>query len=205
MTKGITIIIPTMWYHPDLLLSMLLEYEKCDKVKEVIIINNREEGRIALPGNKTTVIGDGTNMFVNPAWNLGVRKAKTKKVILANDDIWIKDVSKLISNMDCLLIPGKVIGLHPRSFEINGKPLHSDRTTGMGYGFGVFMGICKRSYIPIAKEFKVWYGDAIQWEFNTPLTLFHVIVTEMGGTSKKLNLTKERKEERIAWNNFISK
>ena len=201
--KGITIIIPTMWYHKDMLLAMLHEYHNCDLVTQILIINNREEGSIKVSGEKIKVIGTGENIFVNQAWNLGVSEAITDKVILANDDIWIKNVCTLIYKMNALMTKGKVVGLSPESFAMNGVSTNPDRVTGMTYGFGVFMGISKASYQVIPKEFKVWYGDAIQWVNNKAITITQGVYTEMGGTSKKLDLTKERKAERIAWNNYI--
>ena len=192
-----------MWYHTDLLNAMVSEYDKCDLVKQVLIINNRDEGKIELNSDKVVIIGNGNNIFVNPAWNLGVKEATTEKVILANDDIWIKGVCTLLYIMNAALSESKVVGLSPQSFGMNGGSLNSDKVTGISYGFGVFMGICKQSYKVIPKEFKVWYGDAIQWRHNTPITLTHGIYTKMRGTSAKLNLSKERKEERIAWRNYI--
>ena len=89
--EKISIIIPTMW-RSDKILKMLPIYEKCDLVKEVIIIDNDPKLTPDLkPYSKILYYTNGENIYVNPAWNLGYTLS-SNQVILANDDIIINDL-----------------------------------------------------------------------------------------------------------------
>jgi hypothetical protein len=201
--KGFTIIIPTMWYFPKRLQSMVKAYDKIPCVKEILIINNRREGKIKLSSKKVRVLGNGVNMFVNPAWNLGVKETKTDKVIIANDDIIIKEVERVINIMNYLVIPLTVVGLDSSSYRGETVARGVNFPKQMEHGFGVFMAMYKTSYVEVPKEFKVWYGDNIQFINNDPATITGFKVeTNMRGTSRRLNLNKERKSELNAWKNY---
>lgn len=203
--KGFTIIIPTMWYFPEYLADMVSKYDSIAEINEILIINNRQTGQFVLPYKKVRIIGTGKNIFVNPAWNLGVQEAKTDKIILANDDIKINNIKVLIIFINHILKIGKIIGMDTSCFKglipiWDAKPISK-----MNYGFGVFMAITKQSYIPIPKEFKVWYGDTIQFKNNDAIAISGVrIQTPMRGTSRKLDLSRERSLEGKAWRKYCA-
>lgn len=201
--KGFTIIIPTMWYFPKELDLMVSRYNKIIEVKEILIINNRKAGQFVLPYKKVRVIGTGKNMFVNPAWNLGVQEAKTDKVILANDDIKINSIKALIVFIDHIIKIGRIIGMDTSCYKGIVPAWDTKPIIKMNYGFGVFMAITKESYISIPKEFKVWYGDAIQFKNNEAVVISGCkIRTPMRGTSRKLDLSRERRLEGKAWKKY---
>ena len=201
--KGITIIIPTMWYFPKQLQKMVRKYDAIDEIKEILIINNRGVREIDIPLKKVRVLGTGHNMFVNPAWNLGAKEAKTEKIIIANDDIVIEEVEKVINIMKWLIIPLTIVGLHSSSYEKETTSRGVNFPKAMEHGFGVFMGLYKTSYVEVPKEFKVWYGDNIQFINNDPVTISGFkVATNMRGTSRRLNLNKERVSELAAWKNY---
>ncbi len=203
--KGYTIIIPTMWYYPDYLIEMVSRYNAITEIAEILIVNNRKEGELKFTENKVRVLGDGNNQYVNPSWNLGVRESKTDKIILANDDIKIEKVRGLIAYADHFLKVGRVIGVDSTCFKSDTPNWEAKFTNKMNYGFGVFLTINKQSYVPIPKEFKVWYGDTIQFKENTPISIAGCrIVTPMQGTSSKLNLRKERVSELKAFNKYCN-
>lgn len=200
MIKGFTIIIPTMWFHPFMLFTMIKQYSLLDQVKEILVINNRGD-KLKIPFKKVRVLGTGDNMFVCPAWNLAVSETKTNKIIIANDDILISKPKELIEEMDSLLEEGVVVGLDASSYS--DKKMSPDVVTGITYGFGVFMAMYKKSYVPIPDEFKVWYGDTIQWKKNKAVTVSgYEVETPMRGTSAKLDLRKQRVIERKAWKTY---
>lgn len=191
--KKFTIIIPTMWFQNQLLRPMLDEYNNCDLVKEILIINNNGKIPFILP-SKVRVLNNGVNLFVNSSWNLGVRESLMGNIIIANDDIYIEgiyDVLRRVANVLEEFKTNTVVYI-----DFNKK--HKDHF--IPYGFGVFMGMHKASYVPVPNDFKVWYGDNFQYFANYTVALTDIVIrTSMQGTSSKLNLHKERRSEANAY------
>ena len=123
---------------------MLKKYQNHDLIGEILVINNRQvtglENLTVL--SKVRVLNNGRNLFVNPAWNLGVKEAKEEKVIIANDDITIPKFDKVMEVVSDNLFRGRVLGFHEDCFsdkkqkkiEVTKLP-KNDRA----HGFGVFM------------------------------------------------------------------
>ena len=84
--KNFSVIIPTMW-KSDYLLKMIEVYNNSEFISEVIIIDTEPESKMPIDSDKVSVYTKGENIYVNPAWNMGVSLAKTPFVIIANDDI----------------------------------------------------------------------------------------------------------------------
>jgi len=63
-----------------------MEYKKMPKINEIIIINNDPSYKIPtyFKHNKIKILTQKENIFVNPAWNLGVSVAKNENIIIAN-------------------------------------------------------------------------------------------------------------------------
>ncbi len=201
-----TVIIPTMWLHPVLLETMVIKYNKHPLIDEIIIINNNQKKRLDLSFDKVRVIGTGENIFVNPAWNLGVREAQTEAVIIANDDILISDLDDAIMVIDQALKPGVAIFPHKSCFAKYGGPSGVPRTEigdEPSYGFGTFMAMCRSTFRVIPDELKVWWGDHLQWDHCKPLFLKGIeIQTEMRGTSKTLDLRGFASREQSFYSNY---
>jgi len=188
-----TIIIPTMWYHTDSLLKMVEKYENAKFVTEVLIVNNREEGRIPLPFSKVRIIGDGKNMYVNPAWNLAVTHSKSNKVVLANDDIYIhEDLDEFFAVVDPYVVKGVAIGpascCIPRYKRPNSnRVLVQDGGIKMQAGSGIFAIMTKSSYHQIPDELPIWHGDLIFYEINKYKVFKGITIeTNMRGTTTKI-------------------
>lgn len=202
-----TIIIPTMWYNNAYLKNMVLKYAESSYVEEILIVNNRKADNDGIPPlPKVRMLNDGNNLFVNPSWNLGAKEAKTEGLIFANDDLFILNPEQLIEKLAKELKKGDIIGLFDTCFSSSDSNLRISPTFKyMNYGFGTFMAIHKHTFKEIPKEFKVWYGDQIMFLENTPKVIKGAhVVTEMRGTSRKLNLDKERKQEKEAYEKYLS-
>lgn len=80
-----SIIIPTLQRSAELrpLVAQLAEHPR---VLEVIVINNAS-APLQWASPRVRVLQQGHNIFVNPAWNLGVREARGRLVAIVNDDI----------------------------------------------------------------------------------------------------------------------
>lgn len=164
--KSFCIIIPTMWCSP-LINEMLPMYCASKMVSKVIIIDNKPSDR---PGNlfshrKIILLPQVSNIFVNPAWNLGVSYT-SQYPILANDDIQISGINilldeilKLFNNKTYDLIGASVNNLDNwrgvvRTYnKLKGFPRRS---------FGCFMACRTYAYIP--EQLKVYSGDVFQFD-----------------------------------------
>lgn len=164
-----SIIIPTMW-KSQLLFTMLQRYQNNPYIAEVIIIDNArknfDSSALEMLCDKVTVLTQHSNIYVNPAWNLGASLAK-HTVILANDDINIRNLDLLIGYILLYhqfdLIGATVNNLSPlrgiqQYDKANGFPRRS---------FGCFM-VC-RAFLPIPEGMKILCGD--NWLFHHASTV----------------------------------
>ena len=158
-----SVVIPTIW--KSAVLTELVEaLDISDWVKEIILIDNAgEEGRHLHTYSKVKVLNQPTNLYVNPAWNLGVSLAQSPYVILCNDDILfdpgiLKEVSKMVVRDDIGLI-----GVYENCFfksPTRPQKFHWRYQPMMCWGFGTLLIFHKQDYLPIPKELKIWNGDS---------------------------------------------
>lgn len=149
---------PTMWKssYTETLLDKLSKHKL---VSEILVIDNDPSARPKMKRlKKLRYVHEGKNIFVNPAWNLGVRESKRDNLIIVNDDVIIPN--SLINKMSEELDKYKVVGLHPES--MNSKrtfydTIHSGPHIGTGWGFCMF--IKKEVWEDIPDGLKVWFGD----------------------------------------------
>lgn len=158
-----SVIIPTLqkaWSITRILLETIL---KDENVGEVILINNCGTP-VNLVNNKLKVVNLQENIFVNPAWNLGVELAKFENIALVNDDIILpNNIFGKIGNLEEYGITGcgSYIPMDHKTYEVRLASI--DLASERNYNFGVFMVFKKYRYIPIPNEIKIWYGD--DWLF----------------------------------------
>ena len=183
-----SVVIPTMWSIPHYTLELVKNLTSCDLISEVIIIDNapkKYEEKEAYKHNKVIIKQMNQNIFVNPAWNMGVEMSKCKYVVICNDDVILKPTEILrfllnnINAWDC-------VGLAPGAYEVGGSfklNVLKERT----FGWGCFMVVKKDKWNPIPNEIKIFFGD--DWlvktynkvkSLETPLK----VKTRMSTTSK---------------------
>lgn len=138
---------------------------KLSLVKEILIINNDKNTTpdwfLTLNDDKLIEVRPQSNIFVNPAWNLGVRLAKCDHIFLNSDDVivnsydFISHIYEKISNEDCL------IGCSEScyTYTLPDNPLIIDEVGNRPYGYGCMFFFPKKSFKPLPEQFKIWYGD----------------------------------------------
>lgn len=165
----ISIVIPTMWkFQP--FPEFINDVARCDIVKEIIIINNNVA---ATPNYKyhDKIIFDNQpeNVYVNPAWNMGVERAQSDKICIANDDV-IYDTRILYRASEYLDYPDVgIMGINPGYTEYNLMPLTTGKiiitpTQYLTFGYGGLMFIKKTNWVRIPENIKIWFGDNFQFE-----------------------------------------
>lgn len=201
-----------MW-KSNLFHKSIMEYKKMPKINEIIIINNDPSYKIPtyFKHNKIKILTQKENIFVNPAWNLGVSVAKNENIIIANDDIQIAKLNWVLGVVEKHLKKYDLLGFDisktnkTNLVEIKPLPKPSKRP----HAFGVFMITKKSKYVPVPEEIKIWYGDDIQFYTNKKRGILAVpsATIEMSKTTKSVSNTKQiiDKEDRPNFKKYVKK
>jgi GR25 family glycosyltransferase involved in LPS biosynthesis len=158
MENYFSVIIPTMWKSSKINEALKI-YEKSEYVKEIILIDNNPNSKIDLtPFKKVKYFTEERNLYVNVSWNIGFSLSRYK-IILANDDIVIYDIDKVLINI--LRSDYDIVGIDLKS-DNNRELFISDIRDFPENGYGSFMYI--KNYIYIPEQIKIWYGDTILFD-----------------------------------------
>jgi glycosyltransferase involved in cell wall biosynthesis len=166
--KKFSVIIPTMWRAPEVLLKALFSYVDHPLVDEIIVINNdvSQTPDWAIWYNpKIKVLMQKNNIYVNPAWNLGVQQSKNDLLAIVNDDIYFDP--KLFDKLVDRLTPDVgVHGIIAGEAKFN-QPATTDgsidfmewRWGDIVHNFGQAMFLHKDTWVPIIPELEIYFGD----------------------------------------------
>lgn len=200
-----SVIIPTLWKskRTD---KLLKDLEDCIYVDEIIIIDNASIYETDRTIGKIRIVSKGENIYVNPAWNLGIKIAKNDLVALVNDDINFDTTIFGVITKDILSEFG-IIGQSEFNYKVNNsdEPI-LEKWTGKvrDWGWGCLIMFDKTNWIDIPDDIKIWYGDDFIFKCNpsTKSTLKNFnIETEMSTTSDEKEWDIIKKED---YNNFIN-
>lgn len=166
--RKFSVVVPTMWRCQDVFKRALNYYIASDRVDDIVIINNDVDKMPQWPelsNPKVRMITRGSNIFCNPAWNLGARVARNDLLCFANDDIEFDP--EVFNKVEPYVTPANgVTGMitgeshfnHPPStdFSISIKQwVPGDNT----HGFGQLFFIHKDNWEPIIDGLDLYYGD----------------------------------------------
>lgn len=196
-----TIVIPTLW-KSNRINKLLFDLIKCEFVDEIILIDNGGkffEYFEAL--DKVKLVQTSENIYVNPAWNLGIKIAKNKCIALLNDDInFDANIFGVITEevLSQFGIIGMGEGNYKDSIDEERGPYIDVWNPGVNdWGWGCFIMLHKKDWIDIPENIKIWYGDNFIKDRNPVskgvLRNFKV-ETEMSTTSdeKEWDATKQQ-------------
>ena len=202
-----SIVIPTLW-KSDRTKKLLSDLNECEYVDEIIVINNQLTDVLDGKVEKVRHVSFGKNIYVNPAWNLGIELAKNESIALLNDDInFDPNIFGLITN-DILNQYG-IIGMGEGNYRGNideerGPYLDVWQPGVNDWGWGCFIMLNRTNWIEIPNNIKIWYGDNFIKDVNPSskavLRNFKVD-TEMSTTSDEPIWDEIKKED---YNNFIN-
>jgi glycosyltransferase involved in cell wall biosynthesis len=163
-TKKYSIVVPTMWRLKDQFVSFINQLCLHPAVDEIIIIDNDNTQTPQLSHEKIKIKDFGKNIYVNPAWNLGVVVSRNNRICILNDDVMF-DLGLFEKLQDLITPESGVFGLCPGVSDFNQPPYINGAidvipwTTQHTYGFGCLMFIHKDSWQPIPEGLKIYYGD----------------------------------------------
>jgi hypothetical protein len=207
-TTKYSIVIPTLW-KSNRIHKLLRDLIGCEFVDEIILIDNAGkffEYYEAL--DKVKLVQVEENIYVNPAWNLGIKIAKNDLVALINDDINFD--TNLFGVIDeNVLNEFGIVGMGEGNYkdeidENNGPYLDVWQPGVNDWGWGCMILLNKKNWIDIPDDIKIWYGDNIIKDINPSLKAClrnFKVETEMSTTSDEKEWDERKKED---YNNFIN-
>ena len=168
--KKLTVVIPTLQKCKNILVKLIDHLDKDDSVTEIIIIDNSLSG-FNHSSPKVIVITPNENIYVNPAWNLGVKKAKNEIVALLNDDIILPEnfcrdvIACMNKDMGIIGVNQFFIQELPQKYHLpEANTIILEKANYMDNYYGIAMFFYKSNYVPIPEEIKIVYGDS--WIFT---------------------------------------
>lgn len=159
INQSLTLVIPTLWKvstFPKRIMSLV---EK-SVISQIIIIDNNPAESVHLSHPKIKILSPGANIYVNPAWNLGMQHASSRFSCLLNDDIdateELLEYAVSILNSD----DNNHIGIIGMDWSKEDKVL-DDRVVRWRTNnhFGAAMFFRTKEYSPIPSSLRIWCGD----------------------------------------------
>lgn len=175
------LIIPTLWKPPGVV-AVLHHYLEAEAVERLILIDNAPDQRPAgVPSamaSKLLLLPQASNIFVNPAWNLGIEQVRDPKaiVLILNDDILLPQavLNQLARHP---WQPGDVLGLLPAAstaasaFRLERLAYDRQRSIGQQQpGFGSALVMQRETYRTIPEDLQIWFGD--DWLLRSATRVF---------------------------------
>jgi glycosyltransferase involved in cell wall biosynthesis len=205
-----SVIIPTMW-KSEYTIELLQRYSQSKYVGEVILINNNEaETPQISKHDKLKVITPKDNIYVNPAWNLGIELSSNKNITISNDDILfdIDEYYQYLEQTKEILELG-FIGSHSDNYTLTEskdvKIELYDNKNNVG-GWGCLFSFSKELWKPIPEVLKIWYGD--NWIHGTNQLILQLrgltIQTRMSTTSDLDEVRDVRDNDTIQWHKLLN-
>jgi len=157
-----SVILPTIW-SPKIedIDGFINKLQNCDLVDEIILINNAPQkysGRYSDLSKIRELKYD--NIYVNPAWNVGVYQSKNELVCILNDDVDFNlDVFEFIKEqLDRDDV--KIIGASKSSYhrESDGD-FNLEKVEVRNRGWACIMFFKKKNWIIIPSDLKIYFGD----------------------------------------------
>lgn len=203
-----SVIIPTLW-KSNRIHKLLFDLIKCQYVDEIILIDNAgkyfEYYEVL---DKVKLVQVEENIYVNPAWNLGIKIAKNDLVALINDDINFDTTIFGVIDENILETFG-IIGMGEGNYkeqidETKGPYLDVWKPGINDWGWGCMILLNKKNWISIPEDIKIWYGDNIIKDVNpSPKACLRnfKVETEMSTTSDETEWNEIKKKD---YENFIN-
>lgn len=168
----ISFIVPTLW-KSDKIHDTIKSFINADiPNSEFIVVNNEPSIKYESPHPSVIVLEQNQNIFVNPAWNLGVKVSKNDLVCIINDDITI-NVNTIKTNLETLIhmTDETIIGFDANrnfdeSLNENLEILNFEIATCRSLGFGCMLILKKHNYIEIPEGLDIFFGDDLLYWFN---------------------------------------
>lgn len=196
-----SVVIPTMW-RSERTLPMLKDLDASDYIEEIIIVDNDTSKCPDLSDiSKLIYLPQKKNIYVNPAWNLGVEASSCNYVCILNDDISFDVDSAFKSALKRLIAGYTLLGLDQLSYV----DLDLSDKLSRFYGFGCCMFLDRSEWTPIPDGLRIWYGDT--WMVNKFTSVGFIVInvqSEISTTVNSLGVASVIALDEINWRSIWS-
>jgi FkbM family methyltransferase len=195
-----SIIIPTMWRVAEQFVGFLQTLCDCPSVDDIIIIDNDSDQRpltTVFSNHKIRILNFGKNIYVNPAWNIGVKYSKNDRICIVNDDVTF-DTKVFIKLQGLLSNNEGIFGLYPGVSDFNQIPVTTKTIdiipwTGQHtYGFGCLMFMHKDSWTDIPEGLEIYFGDDFIFNLQLSQGKKNYLITNMEHFTQFAATTSDR-------------
>lgn len=201
-----TVVIPTLW-KPATFPTLIHQLSACTYVAEILIIDNNKEAcsekAISLP--KVRHLPQVENIFVNPAWNLGVQLAKHDYICLCNDDV-LFDCPTVFGHFEANELRG-IVGIDSASYDAktwNDDEPRSNRNVYIKEMWASMLFFKRQAYRPIPDELKIWWGDAwLAWYCKPASAILTRIETKHSESVASPQFRKQLRADTYLWNSQL--
>lgn len=201
-TKRIfSVVIPTLQRAPELE-RMAVRCAEHPRVLEVLIVNNSPRPLEWATG-RIRVLQQETNIFVNPAWNLGAASARGDVIVLMNDDIEF-DTSIFDRAARWMRLPFVgIVGPAPSCLRVpQERHVVLRPTFERTHGFGTLMFVRRSDYVPVPADLLIFFGDdwLLQEQARPNWSFWDFpIRTEMAATSGEAQFSDLLQQDAVKW------
>ena len=205
-----SIVIPTLQKNKRILNLLLNELSESDYIGEIILIDNTGCG-FKSQVSKLKIINPNTNLYVNPAWNYGVKESKYDYIGILNDDILLPQniFEQILDHLESNDSIG-LIGLdsirktensdlldYPKEQEIKICPTDVRDNC---WGSAIFGRKSQFYFIP--EEMKIWCGDDYLFNMNvkngyTNYKIYDIEVKHLHSNTSKLSVFDKIKQNDV--------
>ena len=211
----ISIVMPTLWkgkFYKEML-PILSAHEL---VGEIIIIDNDPDNvdKEIVSLKKIKYLPQKENIYVNPAWNLGVEVSSYDRICLYSDDV-LFDPSVIDAVYPFMSEDKGITGFAFDSISENNQPILRAEweipqivpTWAFHYRFGICMFMHYNSFHKISDDYKIFYGDTHQFDVNFSLNRQnyrienYACMTKMKSSSRNFNSITEEDSRKYKENN----
>lgn len=205
-----SIIIPTLW-KSNRISKLLFDLIKCEFVDEIILIDNNSKFYEHFESlDKVKLVQPTKNIYVNPAWNLGVEMATNMHIAVLNDDINFDPNIFGLINTEVFSEFG-IIGMGEGNYK---NPIDEERGPYIDkwkpgiddWGWGCMIMFHKSDWMVIPENIKIWYGDNFIKDVNpSPKGILRnfKVETEMSTTSDETQWDVVKKQDQINFINYL--
>jgi hypothetical protein len=160
---------PTIWKAEEIYKSIEQFKRLQYKNVELIIIDNTHSNFYD-NDPRIIVVKCSNNIFVNPAWNIGVKLARNKYICLLNDDIYFNYIPLINSfpqfiesypNLGLIGFNNLTLKIDGELNDDNDKLELFDTTLSLPYAYGCCLFLKKEDYIQLDESYKIFYGDTL--------------------------------------------
>lgn len=153
-----SVVMPTLWKSPKIW-YLLDEIENHPLIGELVLIDNdyTYNTRISKEYSKIVPISSKRNLYVNPAWNIGVANSIYDNICILSDDL-IFDFS--IFDWIGGVIDKGIIGQNAENYYLESNyDFRIEPMVNREWGWGCLMFLKKENWVDIDNRMKVAYGD----------------------------------------------